>query len=461
MFSAGSILRRKELRALIVVCLGTFFHMQSVGSISVLLPAIQKEFDTSLAAVQWIGLMGAITLSSLSLGSGRAGDRFGRRMIFKIGLSLYAVGAGLAAIAESFPQLLVFRCFMAFGLALAAPLAGAIIASIHTHDSRGQALGWLAAAVALGRTTGPTIGGMILQFWGWRAVFLANCIFGIATCLTLFLVLKGSEERRAVAFDYPGAVLWMIGFPSLLIGLTLGTRFGWQGLEMVFWLGLAAAGILSFAWRELRAAAPLMDLRYFRRAALLRSMLSLVLATLVFYPVSIFGPLYLLNVIGTSPLSAGLAMASLPLCTTLLSPVSGRLADRFNSRRVAIFGLCFILLGVFLYARLGAISHPVWIIVVLCILGAGIGLFVPANEKTAFSTVSSQDYGMVSAMLMAFGTGSGALGTTVAVALAELARNSRIGGDPAAFAYDQQFAFSWLLPLAALAVLVTLFGKRN
>jgi hypothetical protein len=120
-----------------------------------------------------------------------------------------------------------------------------------------------------------------------------------------------------------------------------------------------------------------------------------------------------------------------------------------------------VLLGVCLYARLGETSHLVWIIVVLCILGAGIGLFIPANEKTAFSAVSREDYGMVSAMLMAFGTGAGALGTTVAVALAELARTSRIGGNAAAFAYDQQFAFSWLLPLAALAVLVTLLGKRN
>jgi hypothetical protein len=94
-------------------------------------------------------------------------------------------------------------------------------------------------------------------------------------------------------------------------------------------------------------------------------------------------------------------------------------------------------------------------------LGAGIGLFVPANEKTAFTTVSNQDYGMVSAMLMAFGTGAGALGTTVAVALAEHARTSRLSGDAAAFAYDQQFAFSWLAPLAALALLVTLLGKRN
>ncbi|MGH7824095.1 MAG: MFS transporter [Candidatus Binatia bacterium] len=454
-------MRREELRVLLVVCFGTFFHIQSVGSISVSLSAIQKEFDTTLAAVQWIGLMGAIMLSSLSLCFGRAGDLFGRKAIFKIGLALYTAGAGLASISGSFPQLLAFRCVMALGLAMAAPLAGAIIVSVHSHESRGQALGLLAASIALGRTTGPTIGGFILHLWGWRAVFLANCIFGIATCLTLFLILKGTEERRQVSFDFLGVVTLVIGFPSLLIALSLGPRLGWDASEIVFWLGLAAAGMIGFVWRELRAEAPLMNLLYFRSLPLLRSMLSLVLATLAFYPVTIFGPLYLLNVIGASPLSVGLAMATLPLCTTLLSPLSGRLADRLNPRWVAILGLGIILLGVFYYGRLGESSTLIWIVFVLALLGSGIGLFLPANEKAAFSAVPSRDYGMLSAMLTAFGTGSGALGTTVAVALTDIAKKSRIGAGAAGFASDQQFAFSMLLPLAALAVLVTLVGRRK
>jgi EmrB/QacA subfamily drug resistance transporter len=453
-------LRNEESRVLLVVCFGTFFHIQSVGSISVSLSAIQKEFDATLAAVQWIGLMGAIMLSSLSLSFGRAGDLFGRKTIFKIGLALYTAGAGLAALSDSFPQLLAFRCVMALGLAMAAPLAGAIIASVHAHESRGRALGLLAASVALGRTTGPTIGGLILHLWGWRSVFFANCVFGIATCLTLLVVLKGREERRKVSFDFLGGVSLVVGFPSFLIALSLGPRLGWDASEIVLWLGVATAGIVTFVWRELRAEAPLMNLHYFRRVPLLRSMLSLVLATLAFYPVSIFGPLYLLNVIGVSPLSAGLAMATLPLCTTLLSPISGRLADRFNPRWVAVLGLCIVLLGVFFYARLGASSTLAWIVFVLSILGSGIGLFLPANEKAAFSTVPSRDYGMLSAMVTSFGTGSGALGTTLAVALAEFSKKGRIGADATAFAYDQQFAFSWLLPLAGLAVLVTLLGKR-
>ena len=400
-------------------------------------------------------------LSSLSLCFGRAGDLVGRTAFFKLGLTLYTAGAGLASVSGSFRQLLAFRCVMALGLAMAAPLAGAIIASVHGPESRGQALGWLAASVALGRTTGPTIGGLVLHLWGWRAVFLANCIFGIATCLTLFLVLRGREERRKGSFDFLGVFSWVIGFPSFLIALSLGPRLGWDASEIMLWLSLAAVGTVSFVWRELHAEAPLMNLRYFRSIPLVRSILSLVLATLAFYPVSIFGPLYLLNVIRASPLSAGLAMATLPLCTTLLSPLSGRLADRFNPRWVAVVGLCIILLGVFFYARLGEGATLIWIVLVLSILGAGIGLFIPATEKAAFSTVPSRDYGMLSAMLTAFGTGSGALGTTLAVALAEASKKSRLGDDPAGFAYDQQFAFSLLLPLAALAVLVTLVGKRE
>src|SRR4029434_9559177 len=162
-------------------------------------------------------------------------------------------------------------------------------------------------------------------------VFFANCIFGVATCVTMFLIFKGKEERRRVSVDYLGVLSLVVGFPSFLIALTAGTRLGWDASNIVLWLTLAATGIISFVWRELHAEAPLMNLRYFMSIPFSRSMLSLVLVTLVFHPVAIFGPIYLLNVIGTAPLAAGLAMATLPLCTTFLSPLSGRLGGRLHS----------------------------------------------------------------------------------------------------------------------------------
>src|SRR4029453_6083879 len=103
--------------------------MQSVGSIGVLLSAIQKEFDTTLAAVQWIGLLGSVLLSHLSVGFWRAGDLIRRRTIFKPGLTLYTAGAGLAAFSGTFAQLLASRCVMALGFAMAAPLAAGMLTS--------------------------------------------------------------------------------------------------------------------------------------------------------------------------------------------------------------------------------------------------------------------------------------------------------------------------------------------
>jgi EmrB/QacA subfamily drug resistance transporter len=454
-------LRKEELKLLVIVCLGSFFHIQSIGSINVSLPAIQKEFATSLAAIQWIGMMGTVMLASLSLCFGRVGDLVGRKRIFKAGLSLYALGAGLAALAASFPQLLVFRCVMAIGLAMAAPMAGALIASTYSPESRGQALGLLASSMAVGRTTGPTIGGLILFVWGWRAVFLANCLFGLATCPALFWILKGKEERRKGPFDFWGAISLMIGYPSVLIALSLGARSGWDSPHIALWLGLAVAGLVSFVWRELRARIPLMDLSHFSNPTLSTALLSLVMASAVQHPISIFGPLYMQNVLQLSPLTVGLVMAILPLSTALSSPLSGRLADRVNARLVATLGLCFVLLGVFFYARLGIDITYIWLVLALALLGVGTGLFNPANQKVAFSTVPSQDYGVLSAMLTSFATASGTLGTSVAVTLAEVSRRKREIQDTAGFAYDQQFAFSSLLPLAAVAVVIALTGKTK
>lgn len=454
-------MRKEELRVLVIICLGSFFHVQSFGSINVSLPAIQQAFGASLAAIQWVGMMGVVMLSSLSLCFGRAGDLVGRKKIFKTGLSLYALGAGLAAFSASFPQLLFFRSVMAIGLAMAAPMAAAIIASTFSPQARGQALGLLASVMAVGRTTGPTIGGFILYLWGWRAVFVANCLFGTLTCLTLFWVLKGKEEQRKEPFDFWGALSLMIGYPSVLIALSLGAKSGWESAEIPLWFGLAAVGLASFVWRELRTEIPLMNLSYFSNLPLATAILSFAMGSAVQQPIPIFGPLYMQSVLRASPLAVGLVMAALPLATALFSPFSGRLADRVNAKWVATLGLCFVFLGVLFYARLGVGSTYVWVVLALAFLGAGVGLFIPANQKIAFSTVSNRDYGVLSAMLTSFGTASGTLGTTVAVALAEASRRTREIEDAAGFAYDQQFAFSLLLPLAAMAVLITLAGRAG
>jgi EmrB/QacA subfamily drug resistance transporter len=451
---------QQEWKQLVVICLGAFLFFNSFGSINVALPNIQAEFNSSLAAIQWVSMMGLVMLSSLSFCFGRAGDLLGQRTLYRAGVLLYALGAGLGALSLSFSYLLLFRGVMSVGLAMALPMSAAIIASIYLPDRRGWALGLFASAVATGRSTGPTIGGFLVHWWGWRSIFVLNFVIGIAVSTAVFSVFKGREERRRGSFDFAGAVALMIGFPALLIALSLGANSGWASAQIVFWLALAAAGLTSFVFIERRVEKPLINVALFRSKPLIAALLSLALATAAFSPINLAAPLFMQQVLALSPLAIGFVMAALPVCAACASPVSGRLADRFEPRLVAAIGVSLILVGIFVYAGVGPSSTALSVAIALTLIGAGTGFFIPANQKAAFATVGSEDYGILSAMLSSFGTAASTLGTTLTVALIETLMAGRDGGTPANFAAAQSFAFSALVPLAGLALAVTFVGRK-
>jgi predicted MFS family arabinose efflux permease len=182
-------------------------------------------------------------------------------------------------------------------------------------------------------------------------------LIGLAVSFAVFSVLKGQEERKSEPFDFWGALTLTIGYPSLLIALSLGAKSGWTSSSISIWFILSALGLISFALIETRAKSPLIHPSFLRSFPLSASMLSLALSSAVHYPVFIFGPLYMQNVLGFSPLMVGLVATTLPLLTAITSPVSGRLADRMDARSIAAVGLLFTLLGILIYSRLGVDSN--------------------------------------------------------------------------------------------------------
>ena len=328
---AAGISSTEERAILSVTCLAAFLFFNSFGSIGVALPAIQKQFGNSLAEIQWITLMGVVTISSLSFCFGRAGGIFGQRRLYKIGVALYAAGAGLGAVSISFVQLLGARAVMAIGLAMALPMSTAILAASFAAERRGRVLGLFASAIAIGRMTGPAIGGFLLQFGGWPWIFWMNFLIGIAVTLAVVKIFRGVGARRREPFDFWGSLTLLVGYPSLLIGLTFGAKFGWLSVPVCLAFAVAVIGLVSFIWIELRLPRPLVDLRLFRKKMLAGTLAAIVLSQLVYTPIALCAPLYLQNVLGVSALGAGVILAILPLSTALASPVSGRLADRFNA----------------------------------------------------------------------------------------------------------------------------------
>jgi EmrB/QacA subfamily drug resistance transporter len=451
--------RREERAILTVTSLAAFLFFNSFGSIGVALPAIQKVFGNSLAEIQWITLMGVVTISSLSFCFGRAGGLYGQRRLYKIGVVLYAAGAGLGAVSVSFIQLLLARGVMAVGLAMALPMSTAILAESFTAERRGQALGLFASAIAVGRMTGPIIGGLLLHLGGWQWIFWMNFIVGFAVSAAVIKIFHGPGERRPEPFDSWGALSLLVGYPALLIGLTLGPAEGWASPRVIGWFLLAAVGLVGFGWIELYTARPLIEMAMFKRRMLAGALAAVVLSHLIYNPIALCAPIYFQNVMGASAAATGLLLAILPLSTALASPVSGRLADRIEASKVAAVGLAAVVAGIGFYSTLG-IDSGLWTAsAALALLGVGVGFFTPANQKAAFASVDQKDYGVLAAMLSSFGTAAGTIGTTITVGIMESTAGRKLWSEPAAFAGAQQFAFACLLPVGLLAVLIAFCSR--
>lgn len=446
---------KHELKVLAVVWLASFLFSNSLFSIHVALPAIQREFGSSLSAVQWVGMIGFVMSSSLSLCFGRVGDLWGRVRLFQIGIVVYTVGSVLCALAVSLPQLLAFRVPMTVGLAMATPMVPAILASTYPLEKRGQVLGWQASAFAVGRTTGPTLGGILL-YWDWRAIFLVNLVLGGLVSMATFKVLDVDKLQKSEPFDFLGAILLLTGYPALLVALSLGPRVGWQSTSILFWSALSISGLFGFVVTELRAKRPLVRLSLFKNLPISSAMLALLLVSTALYPVFIFAPIYMRNVLGLSPFALGLTMTAFPLLTAVFSPFSGYVSDHVSPRFVAALGLGLMFVGLLFYSRLGAQSTALAVGIALALSGVGSGFFIPANQKVAFAAIKAEDYGILSAMLISFGPAAGSIGTAFTTALIEATLAGGRSDNPISFARAQQFAFSWLLPLALIALLVAL-----
>ena len=444
--------RAREIRVLSVLSAGTFLFFNSYGSINVAIPSIQAEFGSSLSAVQWIATMGLVLSSSVALCLGRAGDILGRNRLYKLGVTLYGAGAALAAASQTFTQLVACRVVMTVGLAMAMPMSTAITAAASRPERTGWSLGFLLSAAGIGRATGPALGGFFIHLAGWRAVFLANAVIGLAVSVAVWLMLRERERRGSESFDYAGAAALILGYPSILVGLSLGANSDWRSPFIAWWFLLGGAGMAAFVLRQFRARRPLIPLPMMTDVPLVLAFLTMVLFSAAYFPIFMLSPLYMRNVLEVTPLHLGLILTTLPVVAAVCSPVSGRLSDRMETWMLVAVGLVAGAAGIVVYAGLQDGSSPAMVLLALALMGVGVGVFLPAHQKTVFALAPREHYGLAGGLLSACGPGAGALGIGLAVSLME-------GAGTLEFVAAQRAAMLWLLPLPFLALGLVFIGR--
>lgn len=382
--------------AVLVATCSSFLTPFMGSSLNIALPSIGREFSIGALALGWISTAYLLASAMFLVSFGKLADLRGRKRIFVWGLVVYGVGSLLSGLAPSVGTLIASRVVQGVGGAMIFGTGVAILTSVFPPQERGRVLGLNVAAVYVGLSVGPFLGGVLTQQWGWRSIFLLNV--PLAALIAALAAWKLQGEWRAAdgeGFDGVGSVLYGLGLVALI--------YGFSRLPSAIGAALTLSGVLVlalFAFWEQRARTPILALSLFRHnPAFTFSNLAALINYSATSAVGFLLSLYLQSVRGISPQQAGLILLAQPMVQALFSPLAGWASDRVEPRIVASTGMGLTVVGLALLYPLASSTAIPSIIGVLALLGFGFALFSSPNTNAVMSSVDRSHYGVASATL--------------------------------------------------------------
>jgi EmrB/QacA subfamily drug resistance transporter len=359
---------------LAICCLALFIAGLDVTVINVALPSIGRDFHARVSGLQWTVDAYLLVIASLLMLSGSIADRVGRRTVFQIGLAVFTAGSLACSLAPSLGWLIAFRALQAVGGSMLNPVAMAIVTNTFTEPrERAKAIGLWGSVFGLSLALGPVIGGALVDSVGWRSVFWINIPVGIAG---IALTARYVPESRAAArrsLDPFGQLLVMIALGTVSYGIIEGPDLGWGSAPIVACLAAGAAAAAALIGWSRRIAQPLIDLRFFRSLPFSGAALTAVTGISAFSGFLFLITLYLQEVRGYSPLTAGLFLVPMAAVMACSAPLCGRVIARRGTRVPLLTAGAGITGGGVLLAFLTAAS-PAWYVLLCCVvLGLGMG----------------------------------------------------------------------------------------
>ncbi len=382
--------------ALLVATIAAFLTPFMVSSIIIALPTIGREFGSDAVSLGWVTLAYSLAAAVFLVPIGRLADIYGRKRVFVLGVTVFAISTILSAMAGSLPTLIACRAVEGLGASMIFGTGTAILISVYPPTERGQALGISVAATYLGLSLGPFMGGILTQSLGWRAIFLATLPLAVLVIVLALWKLRGEwAEAHGERFDLAGSLIYGLALVAVMYGFS---RL--PASEGAILLAAGVVGLAAFVAWENRQASPVLEISLFKKNPVFAfSNLAALFNYSATNAVSFFLSLYLQYIKGLSPQYAGLVLVAQPAMQAIFSPLAGRLSDRVEPRLVASTGMALTVVGLVLLIFLSEGTSLAFIIAGLILLGLGFALFSSPNTHAVMGSVERRLYGVASGTL--------------------------------------------------------------
>jgi EmrB/QacA subfamily drug resistance transporter len=382
------------------MCFALFMIMLDNTVVNVALPSIQRSLHASLGSLEWTVNAYTLSFAVLLVTGGRLGDIFGRRRMFLFGVVVFAASSAAIGLAPSDAWLVAGRALQGVGAAFMMPGTLSIISNEFPPEERGKAIGTWAGVSALALALGPVVGGALTQYVSWRAIFYINVPVAIAAvAVTLFAAHESRDETIDRRVDIPGIAALSIGLTALILALVESNTWGWGSPRIVALLAGSAAALALFVWIEQHVPAPMVQFEFFKSRSFLGANLIALIVSFAMLAMFFFTALYIQNILGYSPLQAGVRFLPSTLMIVLIAPISGRLSDKIGPKIPMTVGLTIVAVALYLQTQITDGTGYSHLLPAFVLMGIGMALTMSPMSTAAMNAVEVSKAGVASGIL--------------------------------------------------------------
>lgn len=470
-----------------ILFIGAFVAILNETLLNIALPTIMVEFEVDATSVQWLTNGYMLINGILIPASAFFIQRFKNKSLFLTAMALFTVGTLLASLAPNFNVLLLARLIQAAGSAVMMPLLMNVMLTAFPIEKRGAAMGIFGLVMVVAPAIGPTLSGWIIEHYSWRTLFNIVLPFAVLTLLLGIFKLKNLTPQRDIKLDILSLILSSLAFGGLLYGFSSAGDKGWDSPEVYGTIIVGVISLVALILRQLRMDDPMLEFRIFKYPMFaLSSAISIVISIAMFSSMILI-PIYIQTIRGISPFESGLLMLPGALVMGIMSPITGKLFDKYGARILAIIGLTIVVATTFYFTQLDMETSYTTIMILFAIRFFGMSMTMMPVMTNGLNQLPMKDNPHGTALNNTLQQVSGAIGSALLITIMnnrteskakELAADAMAKMDPSAVPNEQAAAqmqteilnqamlnginYSFLISafIALLALVLAFFIKR-